>query len=67
MWEIREGHDHEDYLGHRMNKRDHDELKEAYECGFEEGYEKAMEELGHRSDYRSNYRSSYRIGERRMR
>lgn len=66
MWEIREGYDRED-SGYRMGRRDHDELKEAYECGFEEGYEKAMEEIGYRSDYRSNYRSSYRMGERRGR
>lgn len=47
MWQIREGYDPR--YGERHGG---DEVKEAYECGYEEGYGDAMKEVyGERGNY----------------
>ena len=49
MWEIREGYQEGMYgkgKDAKHSKHDsEDEVKEAYECGYEDGYADAMEEM----------------------
>ena len=66
MWEIREGY-HEGNLGKskgdhdgRKNHSSEDEVKEAYECGYEDGYADAMEEMEKSSYGRSRMSKRYR-------
>jgi len=61
VWEIREGGDYKH--NRKMGMRDDQELREAYECGYDEGYEAAMEEM---DEDKYNSRTSYRYGRRRM-